>query len=140
MEIGGTSGRRVAILFAGVLAWVAVVVVLPTPIIPSVAGAGEGAQRGPSTTVTTAAVSTSVDLLVPGDGTEGSESTITTLQNASDPGSDGGLSDGTLIAVVVAGLLLVSLAMGLLTWRYWAATRPGPRGPDPSAPGPSAAG
>ena len=74
-------------------------------------------------TSTTVDLTTSSDLLVPGDGTEGAESTTTTL--ASDtPATDDGLSDATLIALVIVGLLVVAALVGVLTWRYWVATRP----------------
>ncbi|MET0728628.1 MAG: hypothetical protein ABWZ76_10070 [Acidimicrobiales bacterium] len=82
---------------------------------------------------TTLAVTTSVDLLVPGDGTEGAESTTTTSLMATTISADDGPSDGTLIAAVIAGLVLVAVTVGVLTWRYWAATRPPLQKPDPSA-------
>lgn len=83
------------------------------------------AERGQDTTTSTSLdVSTSVDLLVPGDGSQGAESTTTeTPQTVKDDGA----SDGTLIATVVVALVVVALAVSLLTWRYWSATRP-PRG------------
>jgi hypothetical protein len=65
---------------------------------------------------------TTVDLLVPGDGTEGAESTTTTVAIAST--GDGGPSDGTLIALVIVGLVLIAGVVTVLTWRYWVATRP----------------
>lgn len=79
------------------------------------------------TTTTTVQVTTSLDLLVPGDGTEGAESTTTTLQMATRVSSNG-TSDGTLIALIVGGLIALALFVSVLTWRYWAATRP-PRVP-----------
>lgn len=77
-------------------------------------------------TTTTLAMTTSTDLLVPGDGTEGAESTTTTEAIAAISNEDSGPSDGTLIGVVVAGLVLIALVVSILTWRYWAATRPMP--------------
>lgn len=77
-------------------------------------------------TTTTLPVATSVDLLVPGDGTEGAESTTTTETVAVAAVSDDGPSDGTLIALVVAGLVAIAIAVAVLTWRYWVATRPAP--------------
>jgi len=77
----------------------------------------------PSTTTTTVTVTTSSNVLVPGDGTEGAESTTTTLATASKV-KDGGVSDGTLIALVIAGLVVIAGVVALLTWRYWVATRP----------------
>jgi hypothetical protein len=73
-------------------------------------------------TTTTVALPAS-NVLVPGDGTEGAQSTTTTLGTATRV-DDGGPSDGTLIALVIAGLVLVAVAVAILTWRYWAATRP----------------
>lgn len=79
-----------------------------------------------TTTSTSLDVSTSVDLLVPGDGSQGAESTTTTTE-ALQTVKDDGASDGTLIATVVVALVVLALAVSLLTWRYWSATRP-PRG------------
>lgn len=76
-----------------------------------------------TTTTTLGTVTTNANVLIPGDGTEGAESTTTTLATATTV-SDGGLSDGTLIALVIAGLLLIAVAVSILTWRYWVATRP----------------
>jgi hypothetical protein len=75
-----------------------------------------------TTTQRSVTVSTTHDLLVPGDGTEGAETTTTTIERVA-VGKEG-LSDDQLIVLVVAGLAVMSLAMGLLTWRYWSATRP----------------
>lgn len=77
----------------------------------------------PGTTTTTMTVTTSANVLVPGDGTEGAESTTTTVEEAKKV-SDGGLSDGTLIGLVIAGLVVIALVVAVLTWRYWLATRP----------------
>ena len=75
-------------------------------------------------TPTTIAVSTSQNVLVPGDGTEGAESTTTTtVQTATTISSQDG-HDRMLISLVIAGLLLLAVAVAVLTWRYWAATRP----------------
>lgn len=81
-------------------------------------------------------VSTTIDvnapgganLLIPGDGTEGAESTTPTV--GSTRISDSGPSDGTLIALVIVGLVVIAGAMITLTWRYWVATRPPLRDPD----------
>ncbi|MGH9085163.1 MAG: hypothetical protein ACRDYW_06885 [Acidimicrobiales bacterium] len=75
-----------------------------------------------ATTTTTATPSTVVDLLVPGDGTEGAQSTTTTEAIAAT--GDSGPSDGTLIALVIVGLVLIAGVVSVLTWRYWVATRP----------------
>lgn len=74
-------------------------------------------------TTTEAAVTTSSNLLIAGDGTEGAESTTTTVTPVATV-SDDGVSDGTLIALVIAGLVAVAALVGVLTWRYWKATRP----------------
>ncbi|HEX4868646.1 MAG TPA: hypothetical protein VFV32_13630 [Acidimicrobiales bacterium] len=78
------------------------------------------------TTTSTVTVTTVSNLLVPGDGTEGAESTTTTTVEPASATSDGGLSDGTLIGIVVVGLVLIAIAVAVLTWRYWVATRPVP--------------
>jgi hypothetical protein len=77
-------------------------------------------------TTTTLGVTTSTNLLVPGDGTEGAESTTTTEAAVAISSTDDGPSDGTLIGIVVVGLVLIAVAVGVLTWRYWLATRPLP--------------
>jgi cobalamin biosynthesis Mg chelatase CobN len=74
-------------------------------------------------TTTTLTVTTGSNLLVPGDGTEGAESTTTTLERPTTV-EDGGLSDGTLIGLVIVGLVLIAVVVSVLTWRYWVATRP----------------
>ena len=76
-----------------------------------------------TTTTTTLDVSTSVDVLVPGDGTEGAESTTTTTLTPTTISNEG-TSDGTLLALIVGGLVLLAVVVSILTWRYWAATRP----------------
>jgi hypothetical protein len=69
-------------------------------------------------------VSTSLDVLVPGDGTAGAESTTTTTQTPTTVSSGSGTSDAALLALIVGGLVLLAVAVGILTWRYWLATRP----------------
>ena len=78
---------------------------------------------GQDPTSTSISVSTSQDVLVPGDGTEGAESTTTTTVLPSTIADDQA-DDGPLLALIVGGLLLLAVAVGILTWRYWAATRP----------------
>jgi hypothetical protein len=75
-------------------------------------------------TSTTLSVTTSSNVLVPGDGTEGAESTTTSTTQVPTTVSDGGISDGTLIAIVIGGLITVAVLVAFLTWRYWVATRP----------------
>jgi hypothetical protein len=67
-------------------------------------------------------VSTLQNVLIPGDGTEGAENTTTTAKRLAS-GSDG-LSDEQLILLIVGGLGIAAGVVGLLTWRYWTATRP----------------
>ena len=75
-----------------------------------------------STTQRSVTVSTTRDLLVPGDGTKGAETTTTTIEKVAV--GKQGLSDDQLIVIVVLGLVVMSATTGLLTWRYWSATRP----------------
>jgi cobalamin biosynthesis Mg chelatase CobN len=75
-----------------------------------------------TTTQRSVTVITQKDLLVPGDGTKGAESTTTTIERVAV--GKKGPSDDQLIVLVVAGLAVMSLALALLTWRYWSATRP----------------
>lgn len=81
-------------------------------------------------TTTTLTVTTGSNLLVPGDGSEGAESTTTTSIEPVAASGDGGISDGTLIVLVIIGLVLIAGAVSVLTWRYWVATRPPLREPD----------
>jgi hypothetical protein len=68
-------------------------------------------------------VSTSNNVLVPGDGTEGAESTTTTTETPTTISNDD-TSDAALLGLVVGGLVVLALVVGILTWRYWVATRP----------------
>ncbi len=88
--------------------------------------------RSQTTATTEPATTTSVALLIPGDGTKGAESTTTTIETATKVSADGP-SDGVLIGTVIAGLLVVAIAVGVLTWRYWIATRPPLLDPEGSA-------
>jgi len=81
------------------------------------------AERVVTTTSTSLDVATSLNVLVLGDGTEGAELTTTTTQTPTTI-SDDGTSDGALLALIVGGLLVLAVAVSILTWRYWAATRP----------------
>jgi hypothetical protein len=87
------------------------------------------ARQAAATTLTTQQQTTTTlappgsNVLVPGDGTEGAQSTTTTVATATKV-NDGGPSDGTLIGLVIAGLILIAVAVAVLTWRYWVATRP----------------
>lgn len=90
-----------------------------------------------TTTSSTISVSTSVNLLVPGDGTEGAEST-TTSAAPKLAAKDSGPSDQQLLGIVIGGLVLMALAVAVLTWRYWKATRPPAR--EAPAAGPTGSG
>jgi cobalamin biosynthesis Mg chelatase CobN len=79
-------------------------------------------REATTTTARSVTVSTLNDLLVPGDGTKGAESTTTTASAIATGQS--GLSDDQLIVLVVGGLALVAILIGVLVWRYWYATRP----------------
>jgi hypothetical protein len=73
-------------------------------------------------TTSTLTITTLHDVLIPGDGTAGAETTTTTA-----PGSvtgSSGISDETLIMAIVAALGAVAVIVAVLTWRYWHATRP----------------
>jgi hypothetical protein len=73
-------------------------------------------------TTSTITITTLHDVLIPGDGTAGAETTTTTA-----PGSvtgSSGISDETLIMAIVAALGAVAVIVAVLTWRYWHATRP----------------
>ena len=85
---------------------------------------------------TTEATSTTIrNLLVAGDGTEGAESTTTTsttvvgVENAS---SDG-VSESTIIWLIVGGLVVIAGLIALWTWRFWRATRPAAASAAPSS-------
>jgi hypothetical protein len=89
----------------------------------------------PTTTTTEAETfTTTANLLVAGDGTEGSETTTTTEVGETQVVGTDGIDDGTLVALIIGGLVVVAVAVAVLTWRYWLATRPVPRGPDGSEP------
>ena len=86
------------------------------------------AQDLQTTTSTEPEVTTTTTnaLLVPGDGTDGAESTTTTsttVVTVSDSTSSG-LSEGTMLWLIVAGLVAIALLIALWTIRFWRATRP----------------
>jgi hypothetical protein len=96
---------------------------------------GSGITVLPTTTTTEAETfTTTANLLVAGDGTEGSETTTTTEVGETQVVGTDGIDDGTLVALIIGGLVVVAVAVAVLTWRYWLATRPVPRGPDGSEP------
>lgn len=69
--------------------------------------------------------STSRDLLVSGDGSEGAQSTTTTSTTLVEVAAEGDtLDEETRIWLVVAGLVVVAVLIGVWTWRYWVRTKP----------------
>ncbi len=84
-------------------------------------------QSAPVTAAPTTALQTtttlstsSTNLLVPGDGSDGSESTTTTVAVS----GSGGISESTKVTAIVAGLIAIALTLALLTARYWRMTAP----------------
>ena len=73
-------------------------------------------------TSSTLTVTTLHDVLIPGDGTAGAESTTTTSAEVTTGKS--GISDDQLILAIVVALAVIAVVVGILTYRYWAATRP----------------
>jgi hypothetical protein len=92
--------------------------------VPTTAAPVETTTTEPATTLTTRS-----NLLVPGDGTHGAESTTTTVRTETRVQGGSGPSDGTLIALIIGGLVVVAALVGALTFRYWRATAPGAAGP-----------
>jgi cobalamin biosynthesis Mg chelatase CobN len=76
------------------------------------------------TTTTELTPTTTKDVLVPGDGTKGAQSTTTTTIQTPTKISTDSSSDGPKIAAIIIGLLVLAVAVGILTWRYFVATRP----------------
>lgn len=90
--------------------------------------------RSGATSTTTEATTTLPEgdpsnVLVPGDGTPGAESTTTTTEKPVTI-SNSGTSDVTLLLLVTVGLIALAGSVGALTWRYWLATQPGRVGSD----------
>jgi hypothetical protein len=97
---------------------VALALLTATPSGARATGAGDTT----TSTIATSTPSTLNDVLVPGDGSSGAESTTSTT--VAPEATDGGVSDSTIVWLIVAGLTVVALLVGFLTWRYWIATRP----------------
>lgn len=86
-------------------------------VLLTVAGTGAAVAQTSSTEVP----------VEPPDTLEQSETTVaptTTEADGDGGGFDEGLSAGTVVLLVVGGLMLVALALSVLTWRYWRATSP----------------
>lgn len=97
------------------------------------------AQIIETTTSESVTTTTGRNVLIPGDGTEGAESTTTsstTVVKASDVASSG-IDETTKVWLVVAGLVAIALAVMAWTAYYWRSTRPGSAADDSAtlAPG-----
>jgi hypothetical protein len=90
-----------------------------TRSVPTTAAPVETTTTESATTLTTRS-----NLLIAGDGTQGAESTTTTLRTETRVQGGSGPSDGTLIALIIGGLVVVAGLVGALTFRYWRATAP----------------
>jgi len=103
----------------------ALIVLLPVAVLGS-AGAARAQSRRTTTTTTTTTEPTSVavapgetapnggPLLVPGD--------VSSSEGPADETSDD--NTGTVVALVISGLLVVALLLALLTYWFWRNTRP----------------
>jgi hypothetical protein len=93
------------------------------------------AQTAASTTVPGAepAATGSVPLLVPGP-TDIQGAPVTTAAPPEPKPVSNTDNTGTVVALVIAGLLLVALLLALLTYWYWRNTRPNPKWADEKAP------
>jgi hypothetical protein len=76
----------------------------------------------------------SVPLLVPGPTVPAGQLVTTTTAVPPKPVSNSD-NTGTVVALVIAGLLLVALLLALLTYWYWRNTRPAVGWSDEQAPG-----
>lgn len=105
----------------------ALIVLLPAVLLASAGAARAQSRRSTTTTTTTTVEPTTLEvapgetapnggpLLVPGDVSSGSDAAVG--QNSDD-------STGTVVALVIAGLLVVALLLALLTYWFWRNTRP----------------
>jgi cobalamin biosynthesis Mg chelatase CobN len=81
---------------------------------------------GSKATATTAAPTTTTttpSLLVPGPAVTAPGPTTVNGQKAAAVSNED--KTGTVVALVITGLLVVALLLSLLTWRFWRNTRPG---------------
>jgi hypothetical protein len=74
-----------------------------------------------------------VPLLVPGP-TDLQGAPVTTAAPPEAKPASTSDNTGTVVALVIAGLLLVALLLALLTYWYWRNTRPNPKWADEKAP------
>jgi uncharacterized membrane protein len=114
-------GLVLALLIASAVGWLG----SPARVAQATAGTSSTLSITSSTLATASTASTAStlnDVLVPGDGTQGAESTTSTTIAVET--TDGGVSDSTIVWLIVGGLVLVALLVAFLTWRYWVATRP----------------
>ncbi len=84
------------------------------------AGAGSAVPSAVAQTSSTDASVEPPDTLAPSETTEAP----TTTADGDGGGFDEGLSAGTVVLLVVGGLVVVAIALSVLTWRYWRATSP----------------
>ncbi|HVX17179.1 MAG TPA: hypothetical protein VHA73_04030 [Acidimicrobiales bacterium] len=97
------------------------------------AAARAGAQTGTSDgtdsggTPSSVSVTTTVDLVNGSVNPTTTTSTIAASVTKADHSADKHRTTNWKVWAIVAGLVLVALLMAVLTWRYWARTRP-PRG------------
>lgn len=93
-----------------------------TSVTPTTVPAGDRPTPAPSSSISTTSSSTT-----------SSTSTTVATQNAiappgfRSPGTGGGLSTGTQVVLVIAGLVAVAAGFIVLTVLYWRQTRPQPR-------------
>ena len=115
----------------------ALIVLLSVAALDSAWPAHAQSRRTTTTTTTTEAPSVAVapgetapnggPLLVPGDVSSDAPADSTTSDNT-----------GTVVALVISGLLVVALLLALLTYWFWRNTRPsrlGETNPEPAAAG-----
>ena len=96
-------------------------------------GDAEETDEGSEVTEPAPTSSTLRDLLVPGDGSDGAQSTTTTSTTVAE-GDEDGVDEETQVWLIVAGLVAVALLIGAWTVRYWRRTqpdRPDDPGPEP---------
>lgn len=126
------AAKRVVIFAAAAaLVLVVLVVVRPPGVGAAPAAPTQTTRRGTSTTTTSAPASTepAFTTSVPAGGTAPNGGPLL-VPGASDApaqttvGSTDSDNTGTIVALVITGLLVVALLLGLLTYWFWRNTRP----------------